>query len=160
MSLALCSEHQTWEISVIQGSLFLLHRRLSGIGVMGSFQLTKPFIPNPIVLSGEDTPDDYIHESSEDEESEVRVSLTNGVLQYLTKSCVFIQVEHFAEGFKLSQFQDAYKPRPTKRHARAASKGSLPSENQVVGRFRSSTVKTEPKRAASQGSHGKSKRQK
>ena len=64
--------------------------RISGIGASGSFQLAHPFTPSPTVLQGCDTESDY---------EETKVKEDGGEVD-------------------ITQYRDAYVPRPTKYHGR------------------------------------------
>ncbi|ELT96877.1 hypothetical protein CAPTEDRAFT_224518 [Capitella teleta] len=77
-----------------------LLRRLTGIGCSGTFQLAKPFVPSPSVLAGNDTASDYEEYFSGHSDA---------------------GIEKGVKGFQVEDFQDAYKPRPTKRHGRQAA---------------------------------------
>lgn len=88
------------ERSISRGYL----RQLTGIGLTGTFQLTKPFTPSPAALQGKDTASDY--EVSSDEAAEF-------------------------EAPNVSQFMDAYKPRPTKRHSRKSAAGVARLEYEI-----------------------------
>lgn len=79
---------------------FVSFRQISGIGSAGSFQLAEEFTPSPTVLHGDDTNSDYFEPDVGDE--------ARALPEY--------QMD-------ISQFRDAYVPRPSKRrgHARAGA---------------------------------------
>ncbi len=120
---------------VISYSVMFCCRQVTGIGAGGSFVLSEPFVPSPVVLAGRDNPSDYDSSGEEDEKFNRAGGDGEG---------------GYAHGFSVEMFQDNYVPRPSKRHARAASRGvkqeNLSAIAHAGSRFRQAAPRPAPRR--------------